>query len=511
MLKLGNKSISNLFIGQKAATKAFLGQKLVWQKTTGLPYDAEVEYLESTGTQWIDTGIRPAQNLSFAVEFNNLNVNVGYGNVFGSRLGSNNNEYQVTLYNGGSVGVGTRYSGLRFYANEINTIIYNGIDELNINGTVKKIVPQSCELANGNILLFGISQNGVETQLANCRIYNVKFGNVRDMIPVRKGGVGYMYDRVSKQLFGNQGSGNFIVGPDVVEVEYLESTGTQWIDTGVSYDDFTDIGYEIKLNPLDSVAMSIENSFCGYSNYGSRWFGVNFTTQLSRGIQIGLGSNSLYTGETSIKDYTIKVSSTDGVFLDGVDTGATYNSNVSRSGTTFLLFAICGRDSSNVNHINPRKCRIYSFKIYSGTKVIQDMIPVRVGMEGAMMDRLTRKIYHNQGTGAFKIGADRKETPLMCNSYVKDGLVAMWDGTENAGWGTHDASATTWKDLIGTDDFTVTANAHWSDNGIDNFATAYRIAYRSSFTFNAPLTQEVVFWFKGGQGSQHNGIMLHIP
>ena len=50
MLKLGNKSISNLFIGQKAAAKAFLGQKLVWQKATGLPYDAEVEYLESTGT-----------------------------------------------------------------------------------------------------------------------------------------------------------------------------------------------------------------------------------------------------------------------------------------------------------------------------------------------------------------------------------------------------------------------------------------------------------------------------
>lgn len=50
MLKLGNKSISGLFVGKKAATKAFLGQKLIWQKASGLPYDAEVEYLESTGT-----------------------------------------------------------------------------------------------------------------------------------------------------------------------------------------------------------------------------------------------------------------------------------------------------------------------------------------------------------------------------------------------------------------------------------------------------------------------------
>ena len=33
--------------------------------------------------------------------------------------------------------------------------------------------------------------------------------------------------------------------------------------------------------------------------------------------------------------------------------------------------------------------------------------------------------------------------------YVQSGLVAMWDGIENAGWGTHDVNATTWKDLVG--------------------------------------------------------------
>ena len=33
-------------------------------------------------------------------------------------------------------------------------------------------------------------------------------------IPVRVGQVGYMYDRVSGQLFGNQGTGNFILGED---------------------------------------------------------------------------------------------------------------------------------------------------------------------------------------------------------------------------------------------------------------------------------------------------------
>lgn len=36
-----------------------------------------------------------------------------------------------------------------------------------------------------------------------------------DLIPVRCGAVGYMYDRVSGHLFGNAGTGNFIVGSDV--------------------------------------------------------------------------------------------------------------------------------------------------------------------------------------------------------------------------------------------------------------------------------------------------------
>ena len=46
-----------------------------------------------------------------------------------------------------------------------------------------------------------------------------------------------------------------------------------------------------------------------------------------------------------------------------------------------------------------------------------------------------------------------RRTPTA-RDYVQNGLVAMWDGIENAGWGTHDASTTVWKDLIGNRDLT---------------------------------------------------------
>ena len=39
--------------------------------------------------------------------------------------------------------------------------------------------------------------------------------------------------------------------------------------------------------------------------------------------------------------------------------------------------------------------------------------------------------------------------PPTARDYIQDGLVAMWDGIENAGWGVHDANATVWKDLSG--------------------------------------------------------------
>lgn len=36
-----------------------------------------------------------------------------------------------------------------------------------------------------------------------------------DLIPVRKDGNGYMYDKLTGTLFGNAGTYRFLIGPDV--------------------------------------------------------------------------------------------------------------------------------------------------------------------------------------------------------------------------------------------------------------------------------------------------------
>ena len=65
---------------------------------------------------------------------------------------------------------------------------------------------------------------------------------------------------------------------------------------------------------------------------------------------------------------------------------------------------------------------------------------------------------------------------ISAKDYVQDGLVAMWDGIENAGWGKHDDSATVWKDLVGDMDVAYDTtlgylNHHWEHDSLvfDNY------------------------------------------
>ena len=67
-----------------------------------------------------------------------------------------------------------------------------------------------------------------------------------------------------------------------------------------------------------------------------------------------------------------------------------------------------------------------------------------------------------------KFTALRPVQDASAASYVRDGLIAQWDGVENAGLGrAHDAAATVWKDLAGTNDLTLCAGrADFTNNAL---------------------------------------------
>ena len=182
-----------------------------------LPYDAEVEYLESTGTEFITTGVNydnGAVNIELDVEIlpNSITGNSG---VFGIDTAAGRWFGQSTanqVYGCGSTASNSNiHIGTRIIA---GLVFGNGI-RLTINGNY--IGSRGSGVGTRNFWLFKAGGGG--TVHAPLRLYYTKIRDannvmVRDLIPVRVGQVGYMYDRVSRQLFGNAGTGDFIVGPD---------------------------------------------------------------------------------------------------------------------------------------------------------------------------------------------------------------------------------------------------------------------------------------------------------
>ena len=98
-------------------------------------------------------------------------------------------------------------------------------------------------------------------------------------------------------------------------------------------------------------------------------------------------------------------------------------------------------------------------------------------------------------------------------AYVQDGLIACWDGIENAGVGVHDGSATVWKDVKGGYEFNLTGVTVDADRmTFAGNATSYGAlsAAGTAATFGAAMngTLEIVYVTRDNSVSQ---ILLQTP
>jgi len=182
-------------------------------------YDAKVEYLESSGTQWIDTGIVGNQNTKVEVSFK---ASATYKYLLGSR---SNTTTCITLYihtSAASQRFGNRSASKNISLNT-NHILSIDKSYCILDGVSSNVGMDGSFTTPTNLLLMNVSGSSQSASTPfQGRVYYCKIwdnGNlVRDFIPVRKNGVGYMYDKVSGQLFGNANSvGEFTYGNDVTE------------------------------------------------------------------------------------------------------------------------------------------------------------------------------------------------------------------------------------------------------------------------------------------------------
>ena len=216
-LNIGNKALKDAYIGDKPIKKIYLGDKLLWQR---LPYDAEIEYLEANGTQYVDLGLKANQRTTIDIDFfatQSSNIR-----VFGARTDWRINAFVVSFYGAGDTRAIFCYDNVSdsnvvqfnadLYDNNWHNAKSNGNGHISIDG-INKQTNYTAFTTQYNIILFGYNNAGT-ILCGNIRIRKCKINDL-DLIPVRIGQVGYMYDKVSNQLFGNSGTGDFILGPDI--------------------------------------------------------------------------------------------------------------------------------------------------------------------------------------------------------------------------------------------------------------------------------------------------------
>ena len=215
------------------------------------PYSYKLEYLESTGSQYINLHYNARGTDIVEVKIrstvNNWNYNTTgtaltdyplWNPIFGMQnsgtykfwgtyvRSKSNNNYLMYFYNQ-SAGSGaypnftpalTATTVMNWYTYKFSskTVYRDGSQLTGSNGgTVNDNV-----LTQKEIFLFATNDrtpivNTSKIQIAWFKISDKNQNPILDMIPVRVGNIGYMYDKLSGQLYGNSGTGNFVCGPDI--------------------------------------------------------------------------------------------------------------------------------------------------------------------------------------------------------------------------------------------------------------------------------------------------------
>lgn len=201
------------------------------QKVAPLPYDAELEYLESTSTggQYIDTGLKLTKDMKFEYSFSLLRKGSNQ-----TLFGSNNvtsTDSVIAYQTSRQANLALRFLdsitsgfyqayGKGFIVLKIQNQ-YAGFYDTNGNLLSEQSFSDATTTPNNNnIFLLCGNNNGTAVN----PVIEFKFGYfkvwrgdlpVMDLIPVRVGSEGCMYDKVTGTLFHNAGTGDFILGNDI--------------------------------------------------------------------------------------------------------------------------------------------------------------------------------------------------------------------------------------------------------------------------------------------------------
>lgn len=200
------------------------------EKVSRLPEGyTELKYIESTGTQYISTDVKPAITTKMVMDVEVTDTGTGF--LFGGTRYLNKLNYRYDMFSSSNyfyVAVCNASSSYTPIATEENVLRRVSIEFAPQDGTVRIdsvahsiSAPVSLNSAYMvNLYLLGRNYNGAVRQPAKAKLYSAQiYGGtslVKDFVPCTNpsGAVG-LYDLVSGSFFGNAGTGTFVAGPAV--------------------------------------------------------------------------------------------------------------------------------------------------------------------------------------------------------------------------------------------------------------------------------------------------------
>ena len=191
------------------------------------PYATRLEYIQSSGSQWIDTGVQVRVGVTAEVDV--TCVVMADNTVLGSRVDGGNTRFFVVHWNANDLlgGLGANWywagrsiiqAGNRYF---IRSVMENGNQSISVNGTVIGTKTQSSTLDTGrSMYLFACHNGSSATYGCSAKLHSAKIwldGDMkRDFVPCKdENGVACLYDLVSGDYFRNGGSGSFAAGAEI--------------------------------------------------------------------------------------------------------------------------------------------------------------------------------------------------------------------------------------------------------------------------------------------------------
>ena len=193
-------------------------QMMLKKSSGGLPDGfTAVNYLQSTGTQYIDTGRKLTQDSDITIDFMIVDKLDSDAGIFGSRESATKNNLALFKQRSDRLFVGdfSKYPKYRFMtASSLNrTKIRMNKAGVWVNDILIKSWSDVADFETPtNGLIFDVYNNWTGKK-AVMRLYSYADGNAQKLVPcLDANGVPCMYDLIRRQTLYNQGTGSFTWG-----------------------------------------------------------------------------------------------------------------------------------------------------------------------------------------------------------------------------------------------------------------------------------------------------------